>query len=146
MNAKRMDKTSVSVTVIDSDNYDEIIKNVLSCFLLPFHVWIDFWAVTCSMRDSAKPDALRTEIMYPTKGKTFIQLPSLYIYIGTYINEKTKIITPDDIEKVANEFAQFPFERLLQVHLVGDNESGIYVNGMLGIEMYIDLYAQHNYA
>ena len=69
-----------------------------------------------------------------------------YIYIGTYINEKTKIITPDDIEKVANEFAQFPYERLLQVHLVGADESGIYVNGMLGIEMYIDLYAQHNYA
>ena len=55
------------------------------------------------------------------------------------MNQRTKINSFEDIESLANEFVDFPYEDILNIHIVGDNSSGITVKQVLGIEFYIDL-------
>ena len=45
----------------------------------------------------------------------------------------------EHIDDVASEFVQLPLERILDIHILGDNSSGISVKGILGLEFYIDL-------
>ena len=59
---------------------------------------------------------------------------------STSCNEKRKILHTDDVDDLVSEFAVAPNEKIIQKHFVNGASSGLKLQRILAVELYISKY------
>ena len=59
---------------------------------------------------------------------------------STSCNQKRKIMNTDDVDDLVSEFAVAPNEQILQKHFVNGASSGLKLQRILAVELYISKY------
>ena len=72
--------------------------------------------------------------------KYFFRTDLLFPSHATSCNEKRKIWDTNDIEDLVSELAIIPNEQIIQKHFINGGASGVRIQKLLAIEMYISKY------